>query len=150
MTTCARTTSSIVEVAARALRHQSRLSPLRRAGGALKVVTNGAHGAELGELSGLFHAGLVKREPEDLSRKVLDEPEPHALKPPRHKVRHTSVRRRCARTHSHTYFTGHSCFIYRGLRTMRRSWRSPRTSRARPRPLRPASAARPTRRYRHP
>ncbi|XP_052757327.1 protein grainyhead isoform X2 [Galleria mellonella] len=55
------------------------------AGGALKAA-NGAHGAELSELSGLLHAGLVKREPEDLSRKVVDEPEPHALKPPRHKV----------------------------------------------------------------
>ncbi|XP_041975907.1 protein grainyhead isoform X3 [Aricia agestis] len=54
------------------------------AGGALKVA-NGGHGAELGELSGLLHAGLVKREPEDLSRKVVDEPEPHALKPQRHK-----------------------------------------------------------------
>ncbi|XP_022130619.2 protein grainyhead isoform X3 [Pieris rapae] len=54
-----------------------------QAGGTLKA-TNGAHGAELGELSGLLHAGLVKREPEDLSRKVVDEPE-HALKPPRHK-----------------------------------------------------------------
>ncbi|RVE44712.1 hypothetical protein evm_010616 [Chilo suppressalis] len=54
-------------------------------GGALKAA-NGAHGAELSELSGLLHAGLVKREPEDLSRKVVDEPEPHALKPPRHKV----------------------------------------------------------------
>ncbi|CAG4964918.1 unnamed protein product [Colias eurytheme] len=53
------------------------------AGGALKAA-NGAHGAELGELSGLLHAGLVKREPEDLSRKVVDEAE-HALKP-RHKV----------------------------------------------------------------
>ncbi|XP_045491129.1 protein grainyhead isoform X4 [Colias croceus] len=52
------------------------------AGGALKAA-NGAHGAELGELSGLLHAGLVKREPEDLSRKVVDEAE-HALKP-RHK-----------------------------------------------------------------
>ncbi|KAF9816185.1 hypothetical protein SFRURICE_003736 [Spodoptera frugiperda] len=69
---------------ARAHRHQSRVSPLRRAGGALKAA-NGAHGAELAELSGLLHAGLVKREPEDLSRKVVDEPE-HALKPPRHKV----------------------------------------------------------------
>ncbi|KPI94855.1 hypothetical protein RR46_11859, partial [Papilio xuthus] len=82
-------------------RRQSRLSPLRRAGGALKAA-NGAHGAELGELSVLLHAGSVKREPEDLSRKVVDEPEPHALKPPRHKVRHTSARRRRARTHLHT------------------------------------------------
>ncbi|XP_052738848.1 protein grainyhead isoform X5 [Bicyclus anynana] len=55
-----------------------------QAGGAPKPA-NGAHGAELGELTGLLHAGLVKREPEDLSRKVVDEPEPHALKPPRHK-----------------------------------------------------------------
>ncbi|KAI5640558.1 CP2 transcription factor domain-containing protein [Phthorimaea operculella] len=55
------------------------------AGAALKAA-NGAHGAELGELSGLLHAGLVKREPEDLSRKVVDEHEPHALKPQRHKV----------------------------------------------------------------
>lgn len=131
-----------VLVAACAQRRQSRLSPLRRAGGALKAA-NGAHGAELAELSGLLHAGLVKREPEDLSRKVVDEPEPHALKPPRHKVRHTSARRRRARTHSHTYCTGHSCIIYRGFRTMRRAPRSRRTSRARPRPVRPASAARP-------
>lgn len=109
---CACTTRSAVEVVARAQCRQSRLSPLRRAGGALKA-TNGAHGAELGELSGLLHAGLVKREPEDLSRKVVDEPEPHALKPPRHKVRHMSVRRRRARTHSHTA-TGHSWIIYRG------------------------------------
>ncbi|VVC87506.1 unnamed protein product [Leptidea sinapis] len=68
------------------------------AGGALKAA-NGGHGAEL-ELSGLLHAGLVKREPEDLSRKVLAEPE-HALSP-RHKVRHTTARRRRVRTHSHT------------------------------------------------
>lgn len=102
-----------VEIGARAHCRQSRLSPLRRAGGALKAA-NGAHGAELSELSGLLHAGLVKREPEDLSRKVVDEPEPHALKPPRHKVRHTSARRRRARTHSHTFLTGHSCIIYRG------------------------------------
>ncbi|CAH2050385.1 unnamed protein product, partial [Iphiclides podalirius] len=73
------------------------------AGGALKAA-NGAHGAELGELSVLLHAGSVKREPEDLSRKVADEPQPHALKPPRHK------------------------------HTMRRAHRSCRTSRARPRP----------------
>lgn len=73
---------------------------------------NGAHGAELGELSGLLHAGLVKREPEDLSRKVADEPEPaHALKPPRHKVRHTFARRRRARTHSHTPPVTHVLFI---------------------------------------
>lgn len=117
-------------------RRQSRLSPLRRAGAALKAA-NGAHGAELAELSGLLHAGLVKREPEDLSRKVVDEPE-HALKPPRHKVRHTSARRRRARTHSHTYCTGHSCIIYRACRTMRRAPCSRRTSRARPRPDRPA------------
>lgn len=83
---------------ARAAR-QSRLSPLRRAGAALKAA-NGAHGAELAELSGLLHAGLVKREPEDLSRKVAEPA--HALTPPRHKVRHTSARRRRARTHSHT------------------------------------------------
>lgn len=102
-----------VEIGARAHCRQSRLSPLRRAGGTLKAA-NGAHGAELSELSGLLHAGLVKREPEDLSRKVVEEPEPHALKPPRHKVRHTSARRRRARTHSHTFLTGHSCIIYRG------------------------------------
>lgn len=85
-------------------RRQSRLSPLRRAGAALKAA-NGAHGAELGELSGLLHAGLVKREPEDLSRKVVADSEPHALKPPqRHKVRHTAARRRRARTH-YTPFT---------------------------------------------
>ncbi|KAI8438502.1 hypothetical protein MSG28_010986 [Choristoneura fumiferana] len=77
------------------------VSALEGAGAALKAA-NGAHGAELGELSGLLHAGLVKREPEDLSRKVADEPEPaHALKPPRHKVRHTFARRRRARTHTH-------------------------------------------------
>lgn len=100
-----------LEVAARAQRRQSRVSPLRRAGAALKAA-NGAHGAELAELSGLLHAGLVKREPEDLSRKVVDEPEPHALKPPRHKVRHTSARRRRARTHSHTYLpVTHVLFI---------------------------------------
>ncbi|KAJ2947865.1 hypothetical protein O0L34_g9655 [Tuta absoluta] len=99
---CARATRPWCGVVARARRRrQSRLSPLRRtsgAGAALKAA-NGAHGAELGELSGLLHAGLVKREPEDLSRKVVDEHEPHALKPQRHKVRHTSVRRRRARTH---------------------------------------------------
>ncbi|CAG9117640.1 unnamed protein product [Plutella xylostella] len=65
--------------------------------GATSKPTNGAHGAELGELSGLLHAGLVKREPEDLSRKVPDDE--HARAPPRHKVRHTAVRRRRARTH---------------------------------------------------
>lgn len=73
-----------------------RPSPPRRAGATSKP-TNGAHGAELGELSGLLHAGLVKREPEDLSRKVPDDE--HARAPPRHKVRHTAVRRRRARTH---------------------------------------------------
>ncbi|KAG7310693.1 hypothetical protein JYU34_003498, partial [Plutella xylostella] len=52
--------------------------------GATSKPTNGAHGAELGELSGLLHAGLVKREPEDLSRKVPDDE--HARAPPRHKV----------------------------------------------------------------
>ncbi|XP_026319803.1 protein grainyhead isoform X5 [Hyposmocoma kahamanoa] len=66
------------------LHKDAKIVDVWQAGGALKA-TNGAHGAELGELSGLLHAGLVKREPEDLSRKVVDEPEPHALKPPRHK-----------------------------------------------------------------
>lgn len=112
-------------------RRQSVVPPLRRAGTALKAA-NGGHGAELGELSGLLHAGLVKREPEDLSRKVLDEPEPHALKPPRHKVRHTSARRRRARTHTNTLLTGHSWLRYRaldarGLRTMPRSHRTSAT-----------------------
>ncbi|CAH0592436.1 unnamed protein product [Chrysodeixis includens] len=67
------------------LHKDAKLVDVWPAGGALKAA-NGAHGAELAELSGLLHAGLVKREPEDLSRKVVDEPEPHALKPPRHKV----------------------------------------------------------------
>ncbi|XP_063395142.1 protein grainyhead isoform X1 [Cydia fagiglandana] len=69
------------------LHKDGKLTDVWTAGSALKAA-NGAHGAELGELSGLLHAGLVKREPEDLSRKVADEPEPHAhaLKPPRHKV----------------------------------------------------------------
>ncbi|XP_037867210.1 protein grainyhead isoform X6 [Bombyx mori] len=66
------------------LHKDAKLVDVWPAGAALKAA-NGAHGAELGELSGLLHAGLVKREPEDLSRKVVDEPEPHALKPPRHK-----------------------------------------------------------------
>ncbi|XP_061708852.1 protein grainyhead isoform X3 [Cydia pomonella] len=68
------------------LHKDGKLTDVWTAGSALKAA-NGAHGAELGELSGLLHAGLVKREPEDLSRKVADEPEPHAhaLKPPRHK-----------------------------------------------------------------
>ncbi|XP_073957703.1 grainy head isoform X2 [Choristoneura fumiferana] len=68
------------------LHKDGKITDVWTAGAALKAA-NGAHGAELGELSGLLHAGLVKREPEDLSRKVADEPEPaHALKPPRHKV----------------------------------------------------------------
>lgn len=124
--------SLLLEIAARAHRRQSHVSPLRRAGGGLKAA-NGGHGAELGELTGLLHAGLVKREPEDLSRKVVEEPE-HALKPPRHKVRHTSVRRRRARTHLHTLLTGYSCIIFRGLCTMCRAPRSRFTNRARPRP----------------
>ncbi|XP_028036473.1 protein grainyhead isoform X4 [Bombyx mandarina] len=66
------------------LHKDAKLVDVWPAGATLKAA-NGAHGAELGELSGLLHAGLVKREPEDLSRKVVDEPEPHALKPPRHK-----------------------------------------------------------------
>ncbi|XP_073957705.1 grainy head isoform X4 [Choristoneura fumiferana] len=67
------------------LHKDGKITDVWTAGAALKAA-NGAHGAELGELSGLLHAGLVKREPEDLSRKVADEPEPaHALKPPRHK-----------------------------------------------------------------
>ncbi|GBP36533.1 hypothetical protein EVAR_8368_1 [Eumeta japonica] len=98
---------------------------LAKAGSALKAA-NGAHGAELGELSGLLHAGLVKREPEDLSRKVVDEPEPHALKPPRHKVRHMSARRRRARTHLH--IPTDTCDILTRPRTMRRAARPPALS----------------------
>ncbi|XP_063821536.1 protein grainyhead isoform X2 [Ostrinia nubilalis] len=66
------------------LHKDAKLVDVWQAGGTLKAA-NGAHGAELSELSGLLHAGLVKREPEDLSRKVAEEPEPHALKPQRHK-----------------------------------------------------------------
>ncbi|KAJ8736372.1 hypothetical protein PYW08_007028 [Mythimna loreyi] len=65
------------------LHKDAKLVDVWPAGAALKAA-NGAHGAELAELSGLLHAGLVKREPEDLSRKVAA-PE-HALTPPRHKV----------------------------------------------------------------
>ncbi|KAL4712651.1 hypothetical protein ACJJTC_007948 [Scirpophaga incertulas] len=69
------------------LHKDAKLVDVWQAGGGTLKATNGTHGAELSELSGLLHAGLVKREPEDLSRKVAEEPEPHALKPPpRHKV----------------------------------------------------------------